>query len=115
MYTGNTEYYSFCSFTAAIAEMLVQSTECDLYLLPALPLDKWGDGYVSGLKARCDVTVNISWKDGELHEARFCSKNWNSVRRLHYKEKVATVELSSNSIHIFDKYLKCLRTYLSTD
>ncbi|URE48835.1 alpha-l-fucosidase [Musa troglodytarum] len=34
-------------FAAAIAEMLVQSTEHDLYILPALPRDKWTTGYDS--------------------------------------------------------------------
>ncbi|XP_020241025.1 alpha-L-fucosidase 2 isoform X2 [Asparagus officinalis] len=102
-------------FTAAIAEMLVQSTEQDLYLLPALPVDKWAEGCVRGLKARGDVTINISWKEGVLHEACFCSKNRNSVRRLHYKGKVANIELSSNRIHTFDKHLKCLRTHPSLE
>jgi len=56
------------SFSAAIAEMLVQSTTKDLYLLPALPRNKWPNGCVKGLKARGGVTANICWKDGDLHE-----------------------------------------------
>ncbi|MBA0743040.1 hypothetical protein Gogos_005761, partial [Gossypium gossypioides] len=34
----------YTSFSAAVAEMLVQSTMKDLYLLPALPRDKWANG-----------------------------------------------------------------------
>nr|TKS08140.1 alpha-L-fucosidase 2-like isoform X2 [Populus alba] len=49
-------------FSAAIAAMLVQSTVNDLYLLPALPRDKWADGCVKGLKARGGVAVNICCK-----------------------------------------------------
>ncbi|KAJ6805319.1 alpha-L-fucosidase 2 isoform X2 [Iris pallida] len=98
-------------FTAAIAEMLVQSTEQDLYLLPALPRDKWAEGCVRGLKGRGGITVDICWKEGGLHEAHLCLKNQNSVRRLHYMGSVATVKLSKNSIHTFDKHLKCLKTY----
>ena len=51
------------SFSAAIAEMLVQNTVNDLYLLPALPRDKWADGCVKGLKARGGVAVNICCKE----------------------------------------------------
>ncbi|CAH1426072.1 unnamed protein product [Lactuca virosa] len=43
-------------FSAAIAEMVIQSTMNDIYLLPALPRDKWGSGWVKGLKARGNVT-----------------------------------------------------------
>lgn len=91
--------------------MLVQSTMRDIYLLPALPRDKWPEGCVRGLKARGGVTVNICWKGGELHEARFVSEIQNSAKRLHYKGKIVAVKLSSDSIHTFDKHLKCLKTY----
>ncbi|OMO63313.1 Six-hairpin glycosidase-like protein [Corchorus olitorius] len=59
-------------FTAAVAEMLVQSTLEDLYLLPALPRDKWANGYVKGLMARGGVTVSICWEEGNLHEVGLC-------------------------------------------
>lgn len=97
-------------FTAAIAEMLVQSTEHDLYLLPALPRDKWPKGFVRGLKARGGATVSISWKEGELHEARFWSKTQNSLRRLHYNGKVASINPSCGKIYTFNQHLKCLKS-----
>ncbi|XP_038983428.1 alpha-L-fucosidase 2-like isoform X2 [Phoenix dactylifera] len=97
-------------FTAAIAEMLVQSTKHDLYLLPALPREKWAEGCVKGLKARGNVTVNVCWKKGELHEACFWSKNQNSLKRLHYRGTVATVTLSHGNIYRFNKHLKCVKT-----
>ncbi|XP_065026647.1 alpha-L-fucosidase 2-like [Musa acuminata AAA Group] len=98
-------------FAAAIAEMLVQSTDRDLYLLPALPRDKWASGFVRGLKARGGTTVNISWKKGELHETWFWTGKENSVIRLHYREHVATVTLTCGNIYRFNKHLKCLKTY----
>nr|BAF85832.1 alpha-1,2-fucosidase [Lilium longiflorum] len=96
-------------FSAAIAEMLIQSTEQDLYLLPALPRAKWGEGCVKGLKARGNVTVSISWKEGELHEAHFLSKNQNLVRKLHYKGSVVTMNLCCGSVYTFNRFLRCVK------
>ncbi|CAA6657470.1 unnamed protein product [Spirodela intermedia] len=96
-------------FTAGVAEMLAQSTETDLHLLPALPRDKWASGSVQGLKARGGVTVNISWKEGELHEARLWSKTQTVVKNLHYRGTVVSAELTRGYVFTFDGRLRCLR------
>ncbi|PNY12361.1 alpha-L-fucosidase 2-like protein [Trifolium pratense] len=98
-------------FTSAIAEMLVQSTTKDLYLLPALPRDKWANGCVKGLKARGGVTVNICWKEGDLHEVGLWSQNQNSRMRLHYRGSMVMAKLSPGRVYSYNNRLKCVKTY----
>ncbi|KAK4401708.1 Alpha-L-fucosidase 2 [Sesamum angolense] len=97
-------------FSAAVAEMLVQSTVKDLYLLPALPRDKWPNGCVKGLKALGGVTVSVCWREGDLEEVGLWSNDGNTAKRLHYSGTTATTNISSGRVYTFNKQLKCIKT-----
>lgn len=54
--------------TAAVVEMLLQSNESEIRLLPALP-DAWDKGSVSGIKARGNFEIGMKWEANQLQEA----------------------------------------------
>lgn len=70
--------------SAGICEMLLQSHDGAVHLLPALP-DAWPEGEVKGLQARGGFTVDIKWKDGTLQEAFITSKIGGILRIRSYE------------------------------
>ena len=66
--------------TAGIAEMLVQSKEGEVTLLPALP-DEWAtQGSVTGLRARGNLTVDVAWKDGKVASYKLHGPNSSKTK-----------------------------------
>ncbi len=58
--------------SAAISHMLLQSESGSIKLLPALP-DAWREGKVTGLVAKGNITVDISWENGRVKKAYLVS------------------------------------------
>lgn len=61
-------------YTAGVAEMLVQSHEGYISMLPALP-KAWSTGNYKGLTARGGFEVDAAWEDGEATEFKVTSNN----------------------------------------
>lgn len=69
---------------AGIAEMLLQSHEGYLHLLPALP-QEWKEGHITGLMGRGNVVVNLWWKKNTLERA-ILTPNISGEIRVCYQE-----------------------------
>jgi alpha-L-fucosidase 2 len=79
-------------YTAGVAELLIQSHEPGiLRLLPALP-PNWDKGKVTGLKARGNISVNLTWENNTLSDLQLTSKI-NTQNKLVYKGKSTLVNL----------------------
>ncbi|OJU55045.1 MAG: alpha-L-fucosidase, partial [Bacteroidales bacterium 45-6] len=69
--------------TAGVAEMLLQSHDGAVHLLPALP-GAWKTGAVSGIVARGGFEIAMKWQDGEPAEATVLSKLGGNLRLRSY-------------------------------
>lgn len=70
-------------FTAGVAEMLIQSHDGAVHLLPALP-EAWPQGGVRGLVARGGFVVDMEWDGTQLLRARIHSKIGGTLRLRSY-------------------------------
>ena len=68
---------------SGIAEMLLQSQDGAIHLLPALP-SGWKNGSISGLKARGGFELNLQWKNGEIEKTSIKSTLGGNCRLRSY-------------------------------
>jgi len=86
--------------TSGIAEMLLQSHEGCLELLPALP-PQWSEGTIKGLRARGNFTVDISWKNGTLEKAVIYTEEDISCVKVRYAGKDYDFEIKPFEKNVF--------------
>src|SRR5680860_1845256 len=72
-----------CGYTAGVSELLMQSHEGFIRLLPALPKN-WKTGSISGLVARGNIEVDLKWENGILSKVGLLAKQ-DSLVQLVYK------------------------------
>ena len=91
-------------YTAGVTEMLLQSQNGEINLLPALP-DEWDSGSVTGLCARGGFTVSIEWKGGKLSKAVITSKAGNNAI-VRYRDQTVEVPFKTGEIKTVDGKLR---------
>ena len=81
--------------TAGIAEMLLQSHDGFIEVLPALP-SAWKDGYFKGLCAENGAVVDCYWKNGKVEKIKIKSKIGGTYNILMLDNSVKEVKLKKN-------------------
>lgn len=90
--------------TAGIAEMLLQSHNDVLQILPALP-SYWKSGHVNGLRARGGFIVDIAWENGNLTELKIKSLLGNTCNIMSGEKRIE-LDTTPNQELVLNENLK---------
>jgi alpha-L-fucosidase 2 len=77
---------------AGMAEMLLQSHEDFIELLPALP-GHWKEGEITGLMARGAIEIDMKWSNGKLIKASAKAKK-NTISIVKYGKQIISFKLT---------------------
>jgi alpha-L-fucosidase 2 len=104
---GNTACFQIdgnFGFVAGVAEMLMQSHDGGIHLLPAKP-ENWRNGSIKGLRARGAFLVDIYWKNGVLLKAAVTSTAGGRCK-IRYGERMIEFDTVANGTYALDASLK---------
>ena len=79
--------------TAAMAEMLLQSTMQRVVLLPALP-KAWESGSMKGIRMKGNAEADISWEQGQLKQCVIRAESAQDTK-VRYRDKVINLQLAA--------------------
>ena len=89
-----------------ISEMLVQSYDDQIYLLPALP-KSWADGEFNGVCTRNGFEISFKWENGELIHAKILSKH-GQMCHIHYNGLHKSFKTKKGKYYMIDKNMKVM-------
>lgn len=87
-------------YTAGVAEMLLQSHEDAIVLLPVLP-GTWSEGAFSGLRARGGIELGLTWAGGVPQRLTLLSRIAQSCR-IRFRDTVLDLELTADKTVVHD-------------
>ncbi|MBD9180372.1 MAG: glycoside hydrolase family 95 protein [Odoribacter splanchnicus] len=90
---------------AGIAEMLLQSQQGYIELLPAIP-DGWTEGRFKGLRARGGVIVDAEWKNRKLAKANFRAEA-DVKLKVKIPDYIMSIRSSREQFDVSSRYIEC--------